>query len=128
MTTRWEFNDPITLAIYTVPINPNKMTSPHLAQNTEPAPVSPVDGRIRARRTRPLPREWSFGGVIRDQTHYDALLAWVEKPYPVFITDHLGRTWYVLLNEFAPEERRKNVAVPDRYTYEVKGYVLDGPT
>lgn len=128
MTTRWVFEDTVNPETYTVPINPNEMTSPHKTHVTIAAPVSPVDGRIRATRNFPLPREWSFSGVIREQTHHDALLAWVAKPYPIFITDHLERTWYVLLTEFAPVERRTNIKAPDRYTYEVKGYVLEGPS
>lgn len=128
MTTRWIFTDPVTLDDYTVHINPNAMTSPHRVNATEAYPVSPVDGRIRARRPKPQPREWTFSGVIREQDHYDALLLWSQKEYPIFITDHLGRTWFVLLNEFAPEERQRNATVPDRYRYEMKGYVLEGPS
>lgn len=127
MTVAWVFDDPETAATYVLPINPNKMSSPHPVNVTDSQPTSPVDGRTRARRGAPLPRDWTFGGVIRTQEHYDALLAWTQKDYPILVTDHLAREWSVLLTEFAPTERRTNARVPDRYNYEIKAFVLAGP-
>lgn len=123
MTVRWTFTDPVTSDTYTVPINPNAMTSPFKKTSKQVLPASPVNGRVRALST-PQPIEWQFSGVIRIQAHYDALLTWVSKPYPVSITDHLGRTFPVLLTSFDPQDQRANLAT--KWTYTVKGYVLDG--
>lgn len=122
MTTRWVFNDAVAVEAYTVPINPNAMTSPFGKTQKETLPASPVDGRVRA-LSRRQPIEWQFSGVIRTQAHYDALLRWVTKPNPVEITDHLGRTFTVLLTAFEPEDQRVKLAT--KWTYTVKGYVLD---
>lgn len=121
MTARWIFHDPVAVETYTVPINPNAMTSPFPKTAKQTLPASPVDGRVRALST-PQPVEWQFSGVIRTQAHYDALLAWVRKQNPVEITDHLGRTFTVLLTTFDPQDQRTPLTT--KWTYTVKGYVL----
>lgn len=122
MVDRWVFTDPVTSATYTLPINPNSMTSPFRKTSKQTLPASPVDGRVRVLST-PQPVDWQFGGVIRAQAHYDALLEWVTKPNPVTITDHLGRTFTVLLTSFEPQDQRARLAT--KWTYTIKGYVIN---
>lgn len=122
MTTRWVFTDTAAAETYTVPINPNAMTSSVKKTAKQTLPASPVDGRIRV-LSKPQPIDWQFSGVIRTQAHYDALLHWVQKSYPIQITDHLARTLTVLLTSFEPQDER--VHLTTKWTYTVKGYVLD---
>jgi cell wall-associated NlpC family hydrolase len=119
VTTRWRFTDPVGGDTYTVPINPNTMTSPF--RKTSVSLQGSPHGEVRA-LAKTTPVEWSFGGVIRTQAHYDALLAWTQKPNPVTITDHLGRTHTIILSAFNPEDAR--AALPTKWNYTITGYVL----
>jgi hypothetical protein len=121
--TRWVFHDPVALESWTVPFNPNKMSSPYRKKAQDLTPASPIDGRIRVTEVD-QPVEWSFSGMIRTQAHYDELLRWRDKANPVTITDHLGRTFTILLTNFAPEDVRSSN--PTKWSYTMTGYVLDG--
>lgn len=118
MVLRWVFDDTASSDIWTVPINPNKMTDPeardrafsHIAGRTFEDPGTAV--------------EWEFEGVIQTQAHHDELERWAKKSTPVEITDHLGRTWQVLLKSFKPEERRPTMRKPWRFTYSMKSLIL----
>jgi hypothetical protein len=120
MTVRWKFTDPVASETWTVPINPNTMTSPWPKTSITLA-GSPLGGDVRA-LVKTTPVEWSFGGVMRTQAHYDELLRWVSKPNPVTVTDHLGRTFNVLLTKFDPEDVR--VVLPTKWNYTVTAYIL----
>lgn len=116
---RWVFFDPSDSSSYTVPVNPNQMTSPFPDKNTELGVQSPVTGQYRISRLPTMPVEWSFGGRIYDAAHHDALLEWSKRPNLIEVTDHLGRTFSVLLKEFAPTERYPTALNYDRYEYEM---------
>ena len=51
------------------------------------------------------PVEWTFGGVLLTKDHYDSLLEWTKKLTVVRITDHLLRTFEVIITRFDPVER-----------------------
>lgn len=124
MTIRWTFTDTATNETYTLPINPNTM--------------SPVGARVSLKRVRgiygvvstrqvPTQTEFSFGGVINTQAHYDALLTWVAKTVAVIVTDHLGRSFRVYLDSFVPTDRSPRPSLRTRWTYTVKATLLEGP-
>lgn len=118
---RWRLQDPVTGDTYTVPRNPNRMSSLVRPNATTPRPRSPIDGQVRVFRAPPKPFPWEFGGVTIDRAHYEALAAWVERPNRVLLTDHVGRTWDVRLVEFAPTAtRNKNLW---RHEYTVRALV-----
>lgn len=130
MTTRWIFTDDVASETWTVPINPDSMTSP------EP-PVKNVryargrvsdqggDPRVVTLLNKPGSRDWEFGGAIRTQAHYDALLAWTEKTNDITITDHLGRVWRVYLTDFVPTDRQPTKQVFWRLRYTVKAKIIE---
>lgn len=113
--TAWVLSDPVTAATWTMPINPDKMTSPHPRKTLQH--VRGTDGKARSTAGRKQAVEWSWEGVIRSQAHYDALLEWAQKPYPIEVTDHFGHTWSVVIQAFLPVDRRPNPRTPIRLRY-----------
>lgn len=123
MTVRWTFTDLTTSEVWQLTYNPNTMTSPHAMRNTLTSQRSPIDGHVRALRQQPTPKDWSFGGVIRSEEHYETLLEWVDRGHLVHLADHLGRVFLIRLIQFIPAERRPMLNVPWRFTYEMKAVV-----
>lgn len=118
VTVRWVFAD--STESWTVPINPDQMDSPHTTRDVQAANGGVKVTAIRRPRLfeRPSPaKEFSFGGVIRTKEHYDELLRWTKKNGPIQISDHLGRTFEVLITSFAPTDRRVTQGVPWRARY-----------
>ena len=126
MTTRWVLTDPATDETWTMPINPDQMTSPHPAPKRLRTQYGIRRGvhRIRTFMSAPTANDWEWQGVIRTEEHYDALVAWAQKPNEVHVTDHLGRTWEVLISQFQPTDRKPTVNVPWRLRYRMRALVL----
>lgn len=128
MTERWTFLDPATSETWTVPINPNTMTDPtnrqRRYQHSYQGTTNLDDARFRSLETAAPIVEWTFGGVIQTKDHHDKLEHWARKESKVHITDHLGRTFAVVMRTFEPKERRPTPAKPWRFTYEMRAYVL----
>lgn len=130
MTTRWVLTDPATSETWMMPINPNAMTSPQAGKNLQNSygidraydPGSRQ--RVNTFLAPPSPTQWEWSGVIRSKDHYDAYVHWTQKPSEIHVTDHLGRTWEVLITAFAPEDRVPTQTVPWRLTYSVKALIL----
>lgn len=127
---RWIFEDLEAGETYTHPINPREAGSPFAARTltfAQTSAWSDVDHglqRTRAFEAPAAPADWSFGGVIRTQEHHDALLAWSKKSNEVRVSDHLGRTFEVIIRSFRPVERRATPATPWRMTYTMQVLVL----
>lgn len=125
---RWRFTDPETDEVWTVPINPREMSSPHPVRNRQTLPAGPAASNqalsIRTLQEPLVPFEWTFGGVIRTQAHHDDLLAWSRKPNPILIRDHFLRTWRVIPTVFDATDRRPTARVPWRMTYTMHTQML----
>lgn len=116
MTVRWIFTDTATAETATVVINPNAMESPTTARQFEWG--FSIDGQLRGAETGPAqPAEWSFSGVILTKNHYDMLLAWSQRDEVLHVTDHLARTFEVLITKYDPVERLPTRARPWRADY-----------
>lgn len=117
----WVLSDPATLETWVMPLNPNKMTSPHAPKNSVILPRGTgYDGVARVLQFRGQPFEWSFSGSIRSQEHYDAFVHWTSKVTKVRVLDHLGRTWEVRITGVDLEELRPSRLRPWRFNYTVK--------
>lgn len=129
MTIRWIFYDPVLVETWTVPINPDGMTSPEKpAKNVRFAKY--VHGELLEPRTmtflvKPGARDWEFSGAIRTQAHYLELVRWTKKTNAVRVTDHLGRTWLCYLTDFVPVDRKPTLNTPWRLRYTVKAKILE---
>jgi hypothetical protein len=51
------------------------------------------------------------------QGHYDLLLEWADKLKVIWIADHLGRVFEVVVSQFDPVERLPTAARPWRADY-----------
>lgn len=100
---RWQFYDPVLNETYTVPLNPNKMTSPwaerKFVYRTTTAGRGGANVIYEARADL---AQWQFSGSVFDQAHHDSLLEWSNKANTCFITDHYGRVFKVLFVKFDP--------------------------
>ena len=123
--TPWTFHDPVTLETWTLPINPNAMTSPHRPKSFVHARGSRVNqNEARSWLLPPEAWEWQFEGVFRTEEQHDAFLDWAQRPYPIEITDHLGHGRLVVFSRFAPEERQPTAATPWRFRYRTTVLIL----
>lgn len=116
MTVRWVFTDTDTAETATVELNPNKMDTP-----TTPRSLTwgfSSDGVLRGVDLgNDSPAEWSFSGAILTKSHYDLLLSWAQRDEILHVTDHLARTFEVLIRQFDPVERLPNATRPWRADY-----------
>jgi len=99
---RWQLYDPVALDTLTFAHNPTTMTSMAQPHATKSLATSPIDGKVRSARIPDKPFVWSFSGKLRTQADYDALLAWVNRPNRLHLTDHFGRVHDVLGQRFSP--------------------------
>ncbi len=103
---RWQFYDPVELEVWTVPINPSKVSEPSLKKNvaqqsTLAGPPMIVGGG------RPIP-EFKFEGTTLTNDHHLAFVRWWEKGNKVRITDDFGNQWWVYITEYTPERVRSH--------------------
>lgn len=122
--SRWVFLNTVTDETWTVPMNPNAMSSPFLDQVTSRGARSPIDGRMRVRRNKRNVKEWTFSGVARTEEHHDALVYWSAMTDLLHVTDHYGRTFAVRIRSTNIEDRKANRLVPWRtkYTFNCLSY------
>lgn len=124
-TVRWTLRDTATLVLWTMPINPDSMSSIHPRRNLRFGYGTRTDPRIRAFSGSREPIDWEWSGVIRSKSHYDQLVLWAEKSVAVDVTDHLGRTFRVFITEFNPTDRKPTPTVPWRLRYTMKALILE---
>lgn len=124
-TVRWVLRDTVTDATWTMPINPDAMTSPFDRRVFKFARGWRKDNRVRTFMTPSTPAEWEWSGVIRSKDHYDRLVEWAEKSVAVDVTDHLGRTFRVFITDFEPTDRRPTPRTPWRLRYAMKSRVME---
>jgi len=124
---KWRFFDPYdtdpTTNTYTVPVNPNKMTSPFPTRNVSTKATTAVDGQTLFIEGQASPASWSFAGDIFDSAHYEALRSWVyDRRRRIQIYDHFGRQINCVLESFTPTPKR-STAKYWRHEYEIKATV-----
>lgn len=122
MTVRWVFNDPAVPETYTVPLNPNSMTSPFREKAIDLAVTTAVDGQALVSEGQARPVNWQFSGTILTQAHYDALFKWYSKSKRFYLTDHYGRRFTVYFTDYKPIPKR-SVGYPWRHDYTITAIV-----
>lgn len=120
---RWVFHDPSVPETYTVPLNPNAMSSPFREKKIEVQVTTAVDGQSLLTEGNPAPKDWQWSGTLLTEAHYKALLKWSQKNVRTYITDHYGRRLTVYWRGFDPEPRRSG-AYPWRHQYTVRCIVI----
>lgn len=126
---RWIFHDPYTdpVETWTVPINPNTMTSPFRDKNVSTQVTTAVNGKTLLFEGNAAPAQWQFGGVILDHDHYQELLRWINKRNRIQITDHFGRQMWAYLLSYKPDPRRA-LGRYWKHDYTIDAIVLSAPT
>ncbi len=103
---RWSFTDPITSATYSFNMNPNAGGSPQYKKKILTQNTTAPGGNVLLFEGADEPRTGTVSGTILELSHYQAIVDWWEKRYPVVMTDDLGRTQTIYITEFLPERVR----------------------
>jgi len=112
---RWIFQDLETNETYQVELNPNEMSSYMFSKGFDFAHYG--TGRVRGVQSRREPVDLTFGGVVRTKSHHDALIEWQQKPGKVRVTDHLGRTFEMMIRSLDMLDRRPTGTNSWRFRY-----------
>lgn len=127
---RWSLVDPVTGERWTLPVNPNTASSPLPGRkNISTAQGANLDAggihRTRVFQAPSAPTEWEFGGVVLSKAQHDALAKWSEKSNEVRVSDHLGRTFEVIIRQLEVVDRRPLAGrTKYRMTYTMRALVL----
>lgn len=123
MVVRWTFTDPVTAAVYTFHLNPSAGGSPQYKKNVVQQNTTAPGGSVVRFEGADHPKEGTVSGTILEIAHYQALVDWWEKRYPVVMTDDLGRTQTIYITEFLPE-RQRAVSHPHKHRFSLNYIVL----
>jgi hypothetical protein len=113
---RWKFQDLRTNEVHTVEINPNEMTGFAFGRSFG-SWGRLADGRMAGLMSSRDPAPFSFGGIVRTQTHHDSLIDWQQRPGKVRVTDHLDRVFEIMIRSLDMTDRTLTAANRWRFTY-----------
>ena len=114
---RWQFQDLATNQVHIVSLNPNKMSGLTFGRSIEWASGT-IDGRPVGLMSSPDPTPFTFGGVVRTQSHHDTLIDWQKRPGKVRVTDHLGRVFEVMIRSLDMTDRTLTANNRWRFAYQ----------
>lgn len=119
---RWILEDPLLDETYEMHLNPNEATNFRKSKALEHAVG--LQGRVSSKAAPPRPVDWEFGGVIRTEAHHDELIRWQKKPNKLRVTDHVGRTFEIMLRAIEIKDRTPTPTTPWRFTYTMRTMLL----
>lgn len=120
---RWEFEDPQTLDTYTFEVNPREGGTPRYTRSFDTQKAVAPDGQAILFEGRRSLSTSSISGVILTETEFLAMLEWFNKPYPVLLTDDLGRQFEIAITAFSPT-RRRAYGRPWKHDYSIDYTIL----
>lgn len=126
MVVKWQFYDPVTTESYTFEINPSQGGSPQLSKNFAYQSTAAPDGKVIAFEGRIPVQTIEFSGTILSQSQYDAIIEWFNKPYQIQVTDDLGRSFVIVIEQFSPT-RERAFHYPYKHSYTVRATIVDWP-
>lgn len=112
---RWSFQDMETNDVYVVELNPNTMSGFTFSRSFRWARSGTRAAGLMDNRQ---PGNFQFGGVVRSESHHDALIEWQKRGGKVRITDHLGRVFEVMIKSLAMTDRRPAGSDTWRFQYQ----------
>lgn len=112
---RWQLRDMLTNEKHTVEINPNEMGSYIHDKSFDFAKYK--SRRVVGVRAPRQPIEWTFGGIVFRKDHHDSLVDWHDRSGKVRVTDHLGRTFEVMIKSLEMLDRRQTGSNAWRFKY-----------
>lgn len=122
---RWVFRDASGVEPdWTVPRNPDAMTSPFPTRNVQSKFTTAITGQALLTEGAPQLAQWEFSGTVADARHYEKLRHWVEdRNARTIIIDHFGRVIECVLLNFNPTPKR-DIHRYWSHTYKVTAIVL----
>lgn len=121
---RWQFYDASVPETYTFRINPNQAASPYAPKEFDRS--SGTNGQVSLfHKVTKTPKEWTFGGVLRDQEQHDELDRWARKKKVIRVKTHQSLYYNVIIQAYTPVDRKPTPNVPWRLTYTMTCLVLD---
>lgn len=122
---RWTITDPAAGTL-TFLVNPNAGGSLARKRNFTYQNTAAPGGRTLVFEGRRDVQVYEVSGTLLSQAEYEFLDGLVDIANQVQITDDLGRTFWVVFNEFTPTRVRAATA-PWKHTYNLKAVVVDAP-
>lgn len=123
---RWSFYDPFTTDTYVFEVNPKEGGSRQFKRNFAFQATAAADGKTLVFEGRADPQSVDFSGTLLTQDQFDAFQTWWEKRNQILLTDDLGRTSWIVIQEFSPK-RERAVHFPYKHSYTIKAIVVDYP-
>lgn len=129
----WRFEDPITLDVYALPVNPNSDNGSHsFTRNVNYEVVAGMYQTAAGDDTIDTmvfesgveQKTFSYKGFVYNQEQYDNFNEWTSKGYPFEIYDDLGRGFLVYISRFVYSRVRSN-QFPYKHSYEMQGIILE---
>ncbi len=97
----WVFQDlapePYGLGSWVLPLNPNRMSSPHWSRNLEVTHTTAHEGRPMVWQQGHHARDWQFSGYCPDESFHNQLLAYRRLHRRIYIIDHRDRAWETVI-------------------------------
>lgn len=121
---RWQFADPVSLETYTFSINPSSGGSPSYGKTFDFANTAGPDGKVLVFQGRDKVKKLSFDGKILTEDDYNAMILWFNKRNQITLTDDLGRTFTIIIEEFSPKRERASSS-PWKHSYTVSASIVD---
>lgn len=123
---RWTFYDPIDEVTITLPVNPKEGGTPPRKKNFVRRGTTAPEGRTILFQGLDDPKSWKVSGTLFTQEHLELLDEWYEKNHQIRVTDDLGRSIWIVIEEFTAD-RRWSYNHPWRHDYTLTAVVLDIP-
>jgi len=128
----WRFEDPITLDIYTLPVNPNTDNGSNAYARSFSYEVvagsyqtaagdDTIDTMVFESNVEQ--KTFSYKGFVYNKEEYDNFNEWASKSYPFEMYDDLNRGWLVYIKSFQ-YSRVKSNQFPYKHAYEMQGIIL----
>lgn len=128
----WRFYDPELDEEYFWPVNPNADNSSNAVQKN----IS-YSARSALRRNSDdvdvastvifqrniEQQQFNYSGLLYTQAQLDDLKDWCTRPYRLYLTDDLQRTWEVYVNKFSTSRVRARHS-PYKHAYTFGGIIL----
>ena len=101
------------------PINPNEYSPPGKSANFSIQRTTAPNGQALLFQSLNDIAQGSFSGIVTDAGFYQALNAWTQKWYPVYLEDDRGNVLQVILTNVQWTRRRRHID-PDNYEYTIQ--------
>lgn len=124
MVVRWTFFDPEESETYTFEVNPNAGGSPNYDKKIIYENTAAPDGKTLIFEGQDEVQAIEFSGVILSQTQFETFADWYARRNSIFMTDDLGRGFWIYITSFKPVRSFKR-SHPWRHNYTVQATVVD---